>query len=92
MTPIDSTNYSSILQVTGSTDPTSKGHRWDVIQRGDGKIFVRTHNLWNQVSASLHKGYFTSVEEAREEIARQRSQIVAAELASKETILYSEEL
>lgn len=78
--------------MTQITPPSAATHRYDIVQKGDGKIFVRTTNLRNGASAMLHRDYFSDIEEAKAWIARDKAENEAARIASQEIVLYSEEV
>ena len=46
-----------------ATNPARVRH--DIVRKGDGRIYVRTHNLANGSYAMLHRDYMKTVEEAR---------------------------
>ncbi len=89
--PIDPAVEAAIAAPTSSTDPTARSHRWEIVQKGDGLLFVRTINLWNGAIVSLHAGYLNTVEEAHAEIAAQKARFAASWAASQETIIHTEE-
>ncbi len=68
--------------------------RYEIIRKGDGRIYVRTSGRWGDgwAGCMMHSGHFDNEAQAHAEIARQKAAAEAARKAAKETVLHVEEV